>query len=72
MKKIGITIKQKTILNNTYNLKTKSITKALNAIDNFISKMELFEKKHTNYKHDVNLISIDGIWNVDFTMKDEK
>lgn len=59
-------------MNNTYTLQTSSIIKALNAIDNFISKMELFEKKHTNYKHDVDLISIDGIWNVGFTMKDEK
>ncbi len=59
-------------MNNTYNLKTKSIVKAIEAVDNFNSKMELFEMKHTNYTHDTTLISIDDIWNVGFTMKDGK
>lgn len=59
-------------MNNTYSLITKSITKALNAIDNFNSKMELFETKYNNYTHEATLLSIEGNWGVSLTMKDGK
>lgn len=59
-------------MNNTYTLKSKSITEVLNAIDTFNSKMELFKEKHNNYTHEAALISIDDIWNGSFTIKHEQ
>ena len=59
-------------MNNTYVLKTDSTIEALDAIDNFITKMELFESKYKDYKHDIYMESIDDIWNVELTIKNEK
>jgi len=59
-------------MNNTYILKTDSTIEALDAIDNFITKMELFESKYKDYKHDIHIESIDDMWNVELTIKNEK
>lgn len=59
-------------MNNTYILKTNSIIEALESIDRFITKIERFESKHKNYNHDIHIESIDDMWNVEFTIKNEK
>lgn len=59
-------------MNNIYKLQTTSVIEALNSIENFINKMELFESKYKDYKHDIHIESIDNIWNVELTIKNEK
>ena len=59
-------------MNNIYKLQTTSVIEALTSIENFINKMELFEAKYKNYKHDIHIESIEDIWNVELTIKNEK
>lgn len=59
-------------MNNTYTLTTNSTITAIEAIDNFITKMSIFESKYKGYTHQVSLNNVKHLWQVELIIKNEK
>ena len=57
----------------TYTSKKKKIIDALNEVDKFIEKMDLFMKEHPNYSYDLNIQKQRNNWEIRLTVtKDEQ
>lgn len=51
MKKIGINLKKKIKLNNTYRSKKRDIKEALDELDKMLLRLETFIEKHPKYNY---------------------
>lgn len=56
-------------MNNTYLIKEKDLKKALDQIDSFQSKMELFSEKYSRYIYNVNINKEDNEWIIELNIK---
>ena len=55
-------LKKKTILNKIYRIEEKDLTKALDQIDLFKTKMELFTGKYPRFSYSVEVNKEDDGW----------
>ena len=56
-------------MNNTYLIKEKDLKKALDQIDNFQTKMELFSGKYPRFSYNVNINKENERWIVKLNIK---
>lgn len=56
-------------LDNKYLVREKSLKEALDHIDSFQTKMELFTEKHPNYDYNVKIEKNEGEWLIELNIK---
>jgi len=56
-------------LNNTYLIKEKDLKKALDQIDSFQDKMELFSGKYPRFSYNVNINKEKDEWIIELNIK---
>lgn len=59
-------------MNNQYNITKKTIKQVLDNVDSFITNMENFTAKHTNYNYDIKIYKVEESWNADIIITNEK
>lgn len=72
MKKIGLNLKKKKELNNTYIVTGKTIKEVLNGIDEFTSKMNKFKEKYNNYNYSVSITKNNELWDAEIKINNEE
>lgn len=56
-------------MNNTYLIKEKDLKKALDQIDSFQTKMELFSGKYPRFSYNVNINKEEDEWIIELNIK---
>ena len=49
-------------MNNTYEIPETSIKEILDKLDKFVTNMETFKQKHSNYSYKITINNNDDLW----------